>query len=102
MKSYKYKCEFATAGCTQKFKTKAGMVIHVGCCSFNYGRTEKAYPVEEVMSVFGRAARKLYLVKWEGYPGKDSWVTEDSLLQDGCAEAIKSFWIRSGKNPARQ
>ena len=101
MKSYKYACTFAKAGCTQRFKTKKGMAIHACSCSFNYGRTEEAFPVEEVLEVFGKATRKLFLVQWEGYPGQDSWVPEDSLIQDGCAEAIKEFWIKSGKNPAQ-
>ena len=69
-------------------------------CSYNYGRTEKAYPVEEVLNVFGKSTRKLFFVRCEGYPGQNSWVPEDPLIQDGCTEAIKDFWTKSGKNPA--
>ena len=100
MASYKYACTFAEAGCTQRFKTRRGMNIHVANCSYNYGRTDEAYPVEEILEVFGHAARRLFLIKWEGYPGEDSWVTEHSLLQDGLAENIKAFWQETGKNPA--
>ena len=66
------------------------------------GTTDKPYPVEELIVVFGKAARRLFKVKWEGYVGQDSWLSEHSLLQDGCIEAIKTFWNKTGKNPARE
>ena len=91
MASYKHECTFAKAGCTQRFKTKRGMRIHAASCSYNYGRTDEAYPVEAILDVFGKVARRLFLIKWEGYPDGDSWVTEHSLLQDGLADTIKEF-----------
>ena len=36
MASYKHECEFAKAGCTQRFKTKADMRIHSCNCDYNY------------------------------------------------------------------
>ena len=33
--SYKHACEFIKAGCTQRFKTAAGMRIHCTTCNFN-------------------------------------------------------------------
>ena len=36
MKQYKYKCEFAGAGCSQRFKTKRDMKIHSCNCNFDY------------------------------------------------------------------
>ena len=46
------------------------MLIHVGHCCFNYGATEETFLVKEVIDVFGKAARKLYLVQWEGHPAR--------------------------------
>ena len=101
MQSYKYQCEFAEAGYTQRFKTKRDMKIHMCTCIFNYGTTDEAYQVDEITTVFGKAERRLFKVKWDGYTGQDSWVPEHSLLQDGCMEAIKTFWEKTGKNPAQ-
>ena len=98
--TYKYECEYAKAGCKERFKTRTGMKIHCCACNFNYGLTEKTWEVEEILAVFGKADRKLFLVKWTNHPGEDSWQKEDSLIQDGCAESIKDFWDKSGINPA--
>ena len=100
MTKYKHACEFVKAGCRQRFKTKAGMKVHSCSCNFNYGLTDKKWEVEEIVDVFGNASRKLFLVRWTGRPGEDSWEKEHSLLEDGCAESIRDFWIKSGKNPA--
>ena len=100
MKKYKHACEFAKAGCSERFKTKAGMRIHCAACNFNYGLTDKKWEVEKILTVFGRTERKLFLVQWKGCPGQDSWQKEHSLMQDGCAESIKTFWNDSGLNPA--
>ena len=100
MQKYKYKCEYAAAGCCQRFKTKAGMTIHCSTCNFGYATTDTKDEVESILSVFGKAERKLFLVRWTDFPSKDSWEKEHSLLQDGCAESIKDFWERSGLNPA--
>ena len=94
-------CEHAKAGCTQRFKTKTDMKIHSCSCTFNYGLTEKKWEVEKILAVFGRAERKLFLVKWTDHPDEDSWQKEHSLLQDGCADIMKAFWNSSGLNPAR-
>ena len=64
MAKYKYVCEFAKAGCSQRFKTKAGMKIHWSSFNFNYGLTEERWEVECIIAVFGNASRKLYLVQW--------------------------------------
>ena len=56
--SYKYACTFEKAGCTQRFKTKRGMAIHAGYCSFNYGLEEEATPVERIVDVFGKSTIK--------------------------------------------
>ena len=97
---YKHSCTFAKAGCKERFKTKAGMKIHCRACNFNYGLTERKWEVEKITAVFGRAERKLFLVKWTDRSDEDSWQKEHSLLQDGCAESIKEFWNTSGINPA--
>mgnify|MGYP003327420054 FL=1 len=100
MSKYKYACEYAKAGCKERFKTKAGMRVHCTTCNFNYGLTDREWEIEEILAVFGKAERKLFYVRWVGHPGEDSWEKEHSLLMDGCASAIKSFWNKSGINPA--
>ena len=57
--------------------------------------------VNHIRAVFGKAERKLFLVRWEGYEEEDdSWETEHSLLRDGCKESIDEFWLRTKINPA--
>ena len=40
-------------------------------------------------------------MEWEGHPGKDSWMPEALLLQNGCRESIKTYWATSGLNPSQ-
>lgn len=94
-------CEHAKAGCKERFKTKHGMKIHSATCKFNYGTTEETYEVGSICVVFGKKERQFYLVKWDNYPGEDSWDLEHMLLQDGCKPTIDEFWLRTGKNPAQ-
>ena len=92
--SYNYDCLFEQDGCTARFKTKTDMLIliHANSCPFNYDNTSEYYEVEEIRSVYGKASRKLFLVKWEGYgEERNSWVPEGSLLRDGCKESIDAF-----------
>ena len=100
--SYKHPCYFERDGCTARFKTKQGMLTHTTTCPFNYANSSKYFEVEEVRAVYGKASRKLFFVKWEGYPEtENSWVPEGSLLRDGCKESIDDFWLKSGINPAK-
>ena len=100
--SYKHVCAFAKAGCTARFKTKKGMLRHKCSCRFGYTWiSEKQYEVAEILDVFGRIERRLFLVRWTNYPGEDSWQSGHMLMEDGCMESIKEFWIKSGKNPAQ-
>ena len=98
--TYKHACEFAKAGCGERFKTKQGMKIHSAGCKFNYGTTEETFDVKSIREVFGKKARRLYLVEWRDYPGSDSWEPEHMLLEDGCKPTIDEFWLRSKRNPA--
>ena len=91
MKKYKHACKFAKTGCSQRFKTKAGMKIHYYNCAFNYDLTDQKWEVEEIIDVFGNASRKFFFVRWSGRPGEESWEKEHSLLQDGCYPSIKRF-----------
>ena len=76
------------------------MLTHTSTCPFNYANSIKYYEVEEVLTVYGKASHKLFLIKWEGYPAdSNSWVPEHSLLRDGCKESIDAFWLKSGINP---
>ena len=79
-------------GCPARFKTKLDMLTHTSTCPFNYVNSSKYYEVKEVLAVYGKAVRKLFLIKWEGYPAdSNSWVPEHSLLRDGCKESIDAF-----------
>ena len=58
--------------------------------------------MDKILAVYGKAQRKLFYVRWEGYNSdEDSWVTEHSLLADGCKDAIDEFWLRTDINPAQ-
>ena len=76
------------------------MLQHAAHCAFNYQNSSQYTPVEEIIAVFGKSQRKLFLVKWEGHPGEDSCLPEHSLLEDGCKDSIDEFWHKSGLNPA--
>ena len=78
------------------------MLSHVTSCPFNYANSSRYFEVEEVLTVYGKASRKLFLVKWEGFPdSENSWVPEHSLFRDGCKESIDNFWASSDINPAK-
>ena len=78
VKSYAFKCEFADAGCTARFKTKSGMLKHVHHCTFKYSyKSEEAFEIEKIVGVFGKIeCRLLFLVRWRNQPGQDSWEPE--------------------------
>ena len=63
-KKFKHQCDF----CPRRFKTQAAMYIHRVSCPYNYVTTEEAYPVDDIVGVFGRVDARWYLVKYEGYP----------------------------------
>ena len=99
--SYEHPCYFEKDGCPARFKTMQGMLTHTTTCPFNYANTSKYFDVEAIRAVYGKAERKLFLVKWEGYEeSENSWLPEQSLLRDGCKESIDAFWLESGLNPA--
>ena len=75
------------------------MYVHRNTCQFNYGTSEEAYELETIVAVFGKAKRKLFKVKWQGYQ-EQSWEPGHLLLRDGCSDSIKEFWLKSGINPA--
>ena len=43
MTQFKYTCEYAKAGCNERFKTKTVMRIHTCDYSFNYDLTEEKW-----------------------------------------------------------
>ena len=96
-RKYKYACEFVQAGCTARFKTLKGMRCHRSSCRFGYSQiTEEKYEIDEIIDVFGKIERRLFLVKWKHHPGEDSWESGHLLMQDGCMDSIKEFWVKSG------
>ena len=97
---YEFKCKYVKVGCTQKFKTKRGAKIHSSKCTFCYSVNEEKFEVESIKAVFGKKERRMFEVRWTNHPGEDSWVLEDSLMEDGCKPAIDEFWTSSRKNPA--
>ena len=100
---FDFKCEYASAGCQQKFKTQKGARIHSCNCAFRdgLGVTEEEFTVDRITAVFGKKERRMFKVKWTDHPGKDSWEFEETLKKDGCKESIDDFWATSRKNPAR-
>ena len=76
------------------------MLIHRAQYKFNYGTTEESFTVKGIKEVYGKAARRLYLVEWCDHPGSESWEPEHLLLEDGCKPTIDEFWLRSKKNLA--
>lgn len=65
---YKFKCSYWNEGCSARFKSKKGMHIHRSTCNFGYGTTAEKFEVAKVTDVYGKSSRKLYKVKWTGYP----------------------------------
>ena len=100
---YDFPCSFCGAGCTARFKCDAAMQQHRISCTFNYGTTANAFPVEEVRAVFGKRERRLFKVKWQGYaedhPKATTREPKYLLLMDGCKESIDEFWSRTELNP---
>lgn len=74
-------------------------------CPFNYDTdtTDEVFPVEKIVTVFGKKEWRLFKVEWDDYAGKKthSWVTEHSSLADDCNESINEFWDRNGKTQTR-
>ena len=67
-------------------------MIHYNICNFGYGTTDEKWEIHSILKVFGKADRKLFLVRWKDHPSSaDSWEKEHSLLEDGCAQIIKEF-----------
>ena len=94
---FKVKCDF----CTRRFKTKAAMYTHRASCPYNYGTTEEAFEVEEVVGVFGRLGARWYLTKYAGYD-EPEWSRGHLLERDGCTDVIRSFWDKSGLSPCKE
>ena len=95
-KEHAHQCDF----CERRFKTQRGMYIHRANCIHNYDATEEAFPVEDILDVFGFATSRWFLVKYQGHE-KPEWNREHLLKRDGCHDAIRSYWAKSGRNPSK-
>jgi hypothetical protein len=59
------------------------------------------YLVEKVIGTEISANGRRYLVKWQEYPGEDSWESERNLI--GAESAVSAFWVQIGEQqPMRQ
>ena len=94
---YKHECEY----CGRRFKLKKSVAIHQRSCVHFYDTTEKYYVVEDIIGAFGHISNRWYLVRWEGYE-EPEWERGRQLEADGCHEAIRSFWERSGLSPSKE
>ena len=94
---YKNECQF----CGRKFKTPRGLNIHLASCSYQHGLTDDEFEIENINATFGTPEHRWYRVEWTGHPGEDSWMPWRSLVQQGCEESIKDFWLKSKKKPQR-
>ena len=67
LSTYKFECDFAGAGCKERFKTERGMKIHLHNCAFRYYLESLTKdPVEKVVEVFGKIELRLFKVRWAG------------------------------------
>ena len=83
--NYDHPCQIEPDGCTARFKTEQGMLRHVTTCPFNYANSSRYFEVEKVLSVYGKASRKLFLVKWEDYPESEKLMGTRTLPALGTA-----------------
>lgn len=60
---YEIPCYFSGTGCTARLATNNSMLQHTASCPFNYQNNSKYFDVEEIISVYGKVERKLFLVK---------------------------------------
>ena len=77
------------------------MRVHRANCPYNYVTTEKAFEVEEIVSVFDHVTSRWFLVKYAGYELPE-WNREHLLLRDGCRDSMRCFWDRSGLSPTQE
>ena len=94
---YEHKCDF----CPRRFKSLRGMRIHRARCQHNYGTTDETYVLEHISDVFGHDYARWFLVKWKGHD-EPEWERGHLLRRDGCDEAIRDFWSRTGLNPSKK
>ena len=94
-KSYKHVCDF----CPRRFKTSRGLKIHRASCKCQHGLTTEEFEIDSINATFGTVEQRWYRVCWKGHEGKDSWEPERSLVQQGCEESIRTFWLRSKHSP---
>ena len=94
---YDHKCDF----CIRRFKSRRGMLIHRAQCQHNYATTDKAFPLEDILDVFGHRHSRWFKVKWEGHD-EPEWEREHLLVRDGCGDSIRDFWATSGKQPSKE
>ena len=94
---FKHECEY----CRRKFKTARAMSIHKAKCMHAYVTTEEIFEVEDIVGVFGHRANRWFLTKWAGYD-EPEWECGHLLTKDGCSDAIRDFWLRSGLSPCKE
>ena len=94
---FKHECEC----CKRKFKTPRAMRIHKTKCMYAYSTTDEIFEVEEIVGVFGHRANRWFLIKWAGYD-EPEWERGHLLTKDGCNDAIRDFWLKSGLSPCAE
>ena len=95
---YKHVCKF----CGRRCKTNRGLKIHMASCDKWHGLTDEEFEIDEINAVFGTPSDRWYRVSWSQHPGEDSWEPENSLVDQGCQEAIKDFWLSSEHSPNKE
>lgn len=94
---FKHECEY----CERKFQSARAMNIHKSSCMYAYTATAEEYEVENIVGVFGWRSNRWFLVKWVGYK-ESEWERAHILLQDGCNDAIRQFWLDHGLSPCKE
>ena len=79
-------------------------------CPFNYDNTSQYFEVEKILAVgrflpvYGKAARKLFYMKWKGLLRRQRKLlgpAHCSKMDVPGKESIEEFWLRTDINPTQ-
>ena len=77
--TYDYPYLFCEAGCPERIKTKQGMLIHVNSCAYIYANTSKYFEVKQILTIYGKAERRLPISSRLGKPPSQRKLADATL-----------------------